>query len=60
MLAQCPVGPALRMDQHLDELIRELQLLDAEVAARELDRGAEPELSALDLGAVGTWRVSAG
>lgn len=29
-LAACPVELSLRQDQHLDELVRELQLLDAE------------------------------
>ncbi len=34
-LAGCPVHLSLRQDSHLDELVRELQLLDAEQAAPE-------------------------
>jgi anti-sigma regulatory factor (Ser/Thr protein kinase) len=34
-LAECPVQLSLRQDSHLDELVRELQLLDGEQAAPE-------------------------
>lgn len=33
VLRECPVALSLRQDQHLDELIRELQLVDSERAA---------------------------
>jgi hypothetical protein len=48
-------GPALESG-----LPRLLELLEAEMGARETDRDPEPELSALDLDSVGTWRVSGG
>jgi anti-sigma regulatory factor (Ser/Thr protein kinase) len=45
-LAGCPVQLSLRQDSHLDELVRELQLLDGEQAAPE-SRALAQKLEAL-------------